>query len=217
MGSFFVFKPATGTSANPVLARIPSTREDVFSSTDLPARAKRQLMKFLKLVLSYEDEATLPQWQEYAERSLADFLGEKMGLDQELRTYINALTLSLDGQVSTKKGLGTIHRHLTSMGLFGPGFAAVYPKWGGGSEIAQVACRAGAVGGGIYMLGTGIKTIKSEGGADDELVELELSDDTVVKAKMLIRASEQVLSKDLPQVSNSLSSPCPRASTRLLQ
>lgn len=217
MGSFFVFKPASDASANPVLARIPSTREDVFSSTDLPARAKRQLMKFLKLVLSYEDEATLPQWQEYAERSLADFLGEKMCLDQELRTYINALTLSLDGQVSTKKGLGTIHRHLTSMGLFGPGFAAVYPKWGGGSEIAQVACRAGAVGGGIYMLGTGIKTIKSEGGADDELVDLELSDDTVVKAKMLIRASEQVLSKDLPQVSTSLSFPCPRASTRLLQ
>lgn len=201
MGSFFVFKSAADASANPVLARIPSTREDVFSSTDLPARAKRQLMKFLKLVLSYEDEATLPQWQEYAERPLADFLGEKMGLDQELRTYINALTLSLDGQVSTKKGLGTIHRHLTSMGLFGPGFAAVYPKWGGGSEIAQVACRAGAVGGGIYMLGTGIKSLKSEGGVGDDLVELELSDDTVVKAKMLIRASEQVSSTDPAQVS----------------
>lgn len=215
MGSFFVFKPAADASANPVLARIPSTREDVFSSTDLPARAKRQLMKFLKLVLSYEDEATLPQWQEHAERPLADFLGEKMGLDQELRTYINALTLSLDGQVTTKKGLGTIHRHLTSMGLFGPGFAAVYPKWGGGSEIAQVACRAGAVGGGIYMLGTGIKSLKSEGGVGDELVELELSDDTVVKAKMLIRASEQVSSKDQAQVSTSPSFSCTRASTRL--
>lgn len=203
MGSFFVFKPAADASANPVLARIPSTREDVFSSTDLPARAKRQLMKFLKLVLSYEEEATLPQWQDYAERPLADFLGDKMSLDQELRTYINALTLSLDGQVSTKKGLGTIHRHLTSMGLFGPGFAAVYPKWGGGSEIAQVACRAGAVGGGIYMLGTGIKTLKSEGAAGDELVELELSDDTVVKAKMLIRASEQDSSNDVAKVSTS--------------
>lgn len=219
MGSFFVFKLAADASANPVLARIPSTREDVFSSTDLPARAKRQLMKFLKLVLSYEDEATLPQWQEYAERPLADFLGEKMGLDQELRTYINALTLSLDGQVTTKKGLATIHRHLTSMGLFGPGFAAVYPKWGGGSEIAQVACRAGAVGGGIYMLGTGIKSLKSEVGVGDGLVELELSDDTVVKAKMVIRASEQVSSKDQAQVSTSPSfslSACVHAPTFMM-
>lgn len=190
VGSFFVLKSAADSSTCPVLARIPSTREDVFSSTDLPARAKRQLMKFLKLVLSYEEETSLPQWQEYADRPLADFVGEKMSLDQELRTYINALTLSLDGRISTKKGLATIHRHLTSMGLFGPGFAAVYPKWGGGSEIAQVACRAGAVGGGIYMLGTGIKTLKNEG-AGEELVELELSDGTVVKSKKLIRASEE--------------------------
>ncbi|KAJ4416643.1 Rab proteins geranylgeranyltransferase component A [Gnomoniopsis sp. IMI 355080] len=192
VGSFFVLKPAAadGASTSPTLARIPSTREDVFSSSDLSARAKRQLMKFLKLVLSYEEEEARPQWQEYAERPLADFLGEKMGLDYELRTYITALTLSLDGQISTKKGLGTIHRHLTSMGLFGPGFAAVYPKWGGGSEIAQVACRAGAVGGGIYMLGTGIKTLKSEG-QNEELVEVELSDGTVVKAKTLIRGPEQ--------------------------
>lgn len=191
MGSFFVFKPAADVSTSPTLARIPSTREDVFSSSDLPARAKRQLMKFLKLVLSYEEEEALPQWQEYADRPLADFLSDKMGFDYELRTYITALTLSLDGQISTKKGLGTIHRHLTSMGLFGPGFAAVYPKWGGGSEIAQVACRAGAVGGGIYMLGTGIKTWKSEG-TEEDLVELELTDGTVVKAKTLIRGSEQV-------------------------
>lgn len=200
VGSFFVYKPAADASASPVLARIPSTREDVFASTDLPARAKRQLMKFLKLVLSYEEESSLPQWQEYVERPLADFLSEKMGLDQELRTYIAALTLSLDEQISTTKGLGIIHRHLTSMGLFGPGFAAVYPKWGGGSEIAQVGCRAGAVGGGIYMLGTGIKTLKSEG-VGEELVELELSDGTVVKARMLIRGSEQTLTGDLATVS----------------
>lgn len=187
-----MYKPAApDASAGPVLARIPSTREDVFSSTDLPARAKRQLMKFLKLVLSYEEESSLPQWQAYAERPLAEFLADKMGLENELRTYIITLTLSFDGRISTKKGLGTIHRHLTSMGLFGPGFAAVYPKWGGGSEIAQVACRAGAVGGGIYMLGSGIKTLKSEG-AGEELVELELSDGTVVKTKMLVRGSDVV-------------------------
>lgn len=142
-------------------------------------------MKFLKLVLSYEEEAALPQWQEYADRPLADLLSEKMNLDEGLQTYIITLTLSLDGQISTKDGLATIHRHMTSMGLFGPGFAAVYPKWGGGSEIAQVGCRAGAVGGSVYMLGTGIKEIKSD--STSEEVELELSEGTVVKTKSLFR------------------------------
>lgn len=190
VGSFFIYKPSSGASSKPTLARIPSTREDVFSSTDLPARAKRQLMKFLKLVLSYQEEASRSQWQEYADKPLAEFLAEKMGLDADLRTYITTLTLSLDGQVSTKDGLANIHRHLTSMGMFGPGFAAVYPKWGGGSEIAQVACRAGAVGGGIYMLGTGIKEVKGDGSA--EVVEVELTDGTVVKTKSLARGSKEV-------------------------
>ncbi|KAL1851021.1 hypothetical protein Daus18300_012690 [Diaporthe australafricana] len=194
VGSFFIFKTSSEPDGTPTLARIPSTREDVFSSTDLSARVKRQLMKFLKLVLSYEDEATLPQWQEYADRPLADLLSEKMGLDEGLRTYITTLTLSLDGQISTKDGLATIHRHLTSMGLFGPGFAAVYPKWGGGSEIAQVGCRAGAVGGGIYMLGTGIKELRGAGTGEE--VELELSEGTVVKTKMLFRAPEGVPASD---------------------
>lgn len=199
VGSFFIFKPASEPAPSPTLARIPSTREDVFSSTDLSARVKRQLMKFLKLVLSYEEEATLPQWQEYADRPLAELLSEKMGLDEGLRTYITTLTLSLDGRISTKHGLATIHRHLTSMGLFGPGFAAVYPKWGGGSEIAQVGCRAGAVGGGIYMLGTGIKEIK-DGGAG-EAVELELTEGTVVKTKMLFRGPGDIPAGDGIKVS----------------
>lgn len=199
VGSFFVYKHSP-SSATPVLTRIPSTREDVFSSADLSARAKRQLMKFLKLVLSYQDEASLPQWHEYADRLLSDFLGEKMALDDELRAYITTLTLSLDGRITTRDGLAAIHRHLTSMGLFGPGFAAVYPKWGGGSEIAQVACRAGAVGGGVYMLGTGIKHMGNNG-LGEELVELELTDGTNVKARALVRGSEDVPAGDVTTVS----------------
>lgn len=156
-------------------------------------------MKFLKLVLSYEEEATLPQWQEYAERPLAELLSEKMSLDEGLQTYIITLTLSLDGRISTKDGLATIHRHMSSMGLFGPGFAAVYPKWGGGSEIAQVGCRAGAVGGGVYMLGTGIKEIKGVGTADG--VELELTEGTVVKTKTLFRGPGEAPAGDCVKVS----------------
>lgn len=191
VGSFYIFKKSSGPDAKPSLSRIPSTREDVFSSTELSARSKRQLMKFLKLVLSYEEEAQVQQWQEYADKPLSDFLTGKMGLDAELQTYITTLTLSADGNITTKDGLATIHRHLTSMGVFGTGFAAVYPKWGGGSEIAQVACRAGAVGGGIYMLGAGIKELKESSEGVEE-IELELTSGMTVKTKMLVRGSEKV-------------------------
>ncbi|KAJ9155565.1 Rab proteins geranylgeranyltransferase [Pleurostoma richardsiae] len=202
VGSFFILKPGSPDKP-PALVRIPSTREDVFSSTELPARAKRSLMKFLKLVLAQQEDGDLQvqqqqQWQDYADRTLADFLREKMGLDAEVQAYITTLTLSLDGNISTKDGIAAISRHLRSMGMFGPGFAAVYPKFGGGSEIAQVACRAGAVGGAIYMLGTGIKELRPAAEGAEE-IELELTNGVSVKTRMLVRGAEEESEPDAGQ------------------
>lgn len=157
-------------------------------STTIPARAKRALMKFLKFVLEYDSEPQTETWKPHADTPLVDFLESQFKLDDELRTYVLTLTLSLDGRASTRDGLAMIQRHLTSMGMFGPGFAAVYPKWGGDGEIAQVACRAGAVGGAVYMLGTGIQQLKSSDG-DDEL-EIELTNDVTIKSRLLVRSSE---------------------------
>lgn len=149
-------------------------------------------MKFLKFVLDYRSEANSAVWQPRAAEPLSAFLAEHFNLDAELQAYVLALTLSLDGHMATEDGLATIHRHLTSMGVFGPGFAAIYPKWGGTSEIAQVACRAGAVGGGIYMLGTGIESVAERSGdAGAELVEIQLSNGTPVKTKLLVRGGEE--------------------------
>ncbi|KAG7145218.1 Rab proteins geranylgeranyltransferase component A like [Verticillium longisporum] len=106
-------------------------------------------MKFLRFVLDHDAPAQQEKWQSRADDPLAAFLEDEFKLDAELRTLILALTLSLDGAIEVRDGLVAIERHLTSMGMFGPGFAAVYPKWGGGSEIAQVGCRACAVGGGV--------------------------------------------------------------------
>jgi RAB protein geranylgeranyltransferase component A len=75
------------------------------------------------------------------------------------------------------------------MGVFGPGFAAVYPKWGGMSEVAQVACRAGAVGGGIYILGTGIEKVVNQAEVD-EPVEVVLSSGTTIKTTWLVLGTE---------------------------
>lgn len=194
VGSFFVLQPASSITAQPSLARIPSTREDVFSNTSIPARAKRSLMKFLKFVLDFEADANLETWKPHAARPLTDFLSSEFKLDESLRAYVVALTLSNDGKISVENGLGAIHRHMTSTGIFGAGFAAVYPKWGGLSEIAQVGCRALAVGGAVYMLGTGIKDVvekSSDDESDPTKLEIMLDNDITVRTKRLIKSADQ--------------------------
>lgn len=186
VGSFYIFKQSQDPTQQPSLARIPSTREEVFSTTAISTKAKRLLMKFLKFVLDYESSPQLETWEPHADASLADLLQQEFKMDADLQTYIITLTLSLDGRISTRDGLAAIRRHLSSMSVYGPGFAALYPKWGGLSEIAQVSCRAGAVGGAVYMLGNGIKETKTIG---DE-VRLELTSGDTVKARMLVRADE---------------------------
>lgn len=200
VGSCFVFKPEAGDEATstPTLARIPSSREAIFSNTTIPARSKRQLMKFLKFVVEHDTEPQSEQWKAHAQTPLAEFLASEFGLDNDLRTYILALTLSLDGLISTQDGLAVLQRHLTSMGMFGPGFAAVYPKWGGSSEIAQVACRAGAVGGAVYMLGTKVDRQELSAGSDD--ISMFMSNDMSFTTKLII-GSVGTVEPETPRIS----------------
>ncbi|KAH6651843.1 GDP dissociation inhibitor [Truncatella angustata] len=178
VGSFFVYEPSK--DASPArLSRIPSSREDVFAESSISAKSKRALMKFLKFVMDYDSDEQKESWQPHADSPLSDFLTSQYKLDDTLRNHILALTLTLDGKITVKDGLSTLSRHLTSTGLFGPGFCAVYPKWGGLSEVAQVACRAGAVGGGIYMLETGMKISTAK---EQDKVTLDLSNDISVQA-----------------------------------
>ncbi|THV48409.1 hypothetical protein BGAL_0250g00080 [Botrytis galanthina] len=180
VGSWFLYDDAA-------LKRLPSGREDIFQDNSIDNRSKRSLMKFLKFVVDYENQVEV--WQGKAEMGLSQFLADEFKLPQNLRTLIGALTLSLDTLEGTKVeyALPRIQRHLTSIGVFGPGFGAVVPKWGGGAEIAQVACRAGAVGGGVYVLGTGIsgtKPIEAEGVTTHEV---DLSNDEKVNARYITR------------------------------
>ena len=119
-------------------------------------------MKFLKFVIDFENQPDL--WTQHAECPLDGFLASKFQLPEAMQQVIGALTLSLDqpSQTTVKYALPRIARHLTSIGVFGPGFGSVVPKWGGGAEIAQVSCRAGAVGGAIYALGTELSMVPSD-------------------------------------------------------
>lgn len=192
VGSFFIYQPPSEAASTPSLSRIPSTREDVFLNTSIPTRSKRFLMKFLKFVLDYDSKPHAELWRPHADEPLQGFLASEFKFDRALQSYVITLTLSHGRNVSVKDGLTAINRHLTSMGVFGRGFAAVYPKWGGLSEVAQVGCRAAAVGGAIYMLGSGIGEVRkasSEAEQSDALLELQLTNDMVVKTKKLVRGS----------------------------
>ncbi|KAL7823394.1 GDP dissociation inhibitor [Trichoderma gracile] len=192
VGSFYIFQPSSATASSssaPGLSRIPSTREDVFANTTISVKAKRGLMKFLKFVLDYTFEPQTDVWKPHAGDSLASFLAAEFKLDADLQAYIITLTLSLDGKITTEAGLAAIHRHISSMGVFGPGFAAVYPKWGGLSEIAQVGCRAGAVGGAVYMLGVGIQDVQKASSTAEmpEALDIVLSNDMPIKSRTLVK------------------------------
>ncbi|KAJ2989015.1 hypothetical protein NUW58_g3682 [Xylaria curta] len=208
VGSFFVYS-TTDAGSGATLARIPSSREDVFSTQSIPARSKRALMKFLKFVIDYDLDDQRSIWQEKADRPLSEYLVEQFKLDKGLQDCILALTLTLDGKVTVKEGLATIHRHLTSIGLFGPGFCAVYPKWGGISEIAQVGCRAGAVGGAIYMLDT---TVSMHEYGNNGEISLQLSKDisiqttTFISSQQICSASSQTISRLVAVVNSPLPS-----------
>ncbi|KAL8724825.1 MAG: hypothetical protein Q9166_007727 [cf. Caloplaca sp. 2 TL-2023] len=157
----------TAEGEGPVLRKIPGSREDVFADKSIDLRSTRSLMKVLKVAA----DATAYQIiaGESGDQSFPDFLSSEYKIDSKLQAPLQALTLSLDSPSNTSVGyaLPRLHRHLTSIGIFGPGFGAVVPKWGGLAEVAQVACRAGAVGGGVYMLKTGIEAISPVTPDDD--------------------------------------------------
>ena len=115
-------------------------------------------MKFLKLATDTEAHASI--LEVWGSKTFPDFLESHLGIPRRLQAPLLALTMSPHPPVKTLTAyaLPRIHCHLTSVGMFGPGFGSVIPKWGGLAEIAQVACRAGAVGGGVYVLKKGFET-----------------------------------------------------------
>lgn len=131
-------------------------------------------MKFLRFVGSYESQPET--WQDCREGSFSSFLQDKFGLPSSAHGPLLALTLSPNPPNITTVdfALPRIYRHLTSIGLFGPGFGAVLPKWGGLAEIAQVACRACAVGGGVYVLGKGVENVSPKESGKSNIASVKL-------------------------------------------
>ena len=197
-------------SSSGELRRIPGGREDVFSDKSIDLRASRSLMKFLKLATDTENHPSiLEQW---GSKPFPDFLSSELKIPELLQAPLLALTSSSNPpkQTLTSFALPRIYQHLTSIGLFGPGFGAVLPKWGGLSEVAQVGCRAGAVGGGVYVLNKAVEAIElsSQSRGEETLKQTEpleppltirLDGEEAIKAHWVVGSYDDLpLSKSSP-------------------
>ncbi|KAF7191428.1 Rab proteins geranylgeranyltransferase component A [Pseudocercospora fuligena] len=200
---FIVNAPPDGSASQARLTRVPGGREDIFQDASLDLKAKRALMKFLRFVADYEQQLEI--WDTVRSLPFTSFLEQKFGLPSAYHPPILALALSAQSSDSTtvEFALPRISRHLRSIGVFGPGFPAVLPKWGGLAEVGQVACRAGAVGGGVYVLGKGLKEVQST----DSGLRLELTGGEKITSRWLVGTSSELCSAAIPAQQDSATVP----------
>ncbi|GMG44060.1 unnamed protein product [Aspergillus oryzae var. brunneus] len=190
VGSWWIHRPS-GVDGTSVLYRVPGSREDVFADDIISVKSKRTLMRFLRHIGKPPPDNDSEAEEENLAMSLPEYLTSKFQVPAELHEPLLSLSLSQasPGQTSAEYAVPRIKRHLASIGVFGPGFGSLLAKWGGGSEISQVGCRALAVGGGVYVLNAGVESIynlhQSDNG-DDMRVQLHLSNDETIKTKFLV-------------------------------
>lgn len=215
VGSWWVYAQGSETSSNQPstlgkLLKVPNGREDVFQDSELDFKAKRALMKFLRFIAEYEEQTDV--WEEHRTQPFPAFLTEQFRIPASLHAPLLALTLSstTPDRTTTEYALPRIALHLRSIGYFGPGFGAVLPKWGGLSEISQVACRAAAVGGAVYVLGKGLSTTEPTSIEDQTStagVKLRLREGEVISTQWVVSESSCSSTEDASCNSISIVSP----------
>ncbi|KAI2787131.1 hypothetical protein POX_f07493 [Penicillium oxalicum] len=143
-----------------IFHRVPGNREDIFSDSQISMKSKRTLIRFLRHISKDEEEQDGLAPEDLS-GPFTGYLSANFGVPSELHSPLLSLALSQSSQQDTPASFAIprVKRHLASMGAMGPGFAGVLSKYGGGSEILQVACRASAVGGAVYALDTAIESL----------------------------------------------------------
>jgi len=195
------------------LGRVPNSREDIFADPSLSLRAKGALVKFLRFVANYEEKTE--EWEPQKNEPFPDFLTSKFKIVPELHGPLLALTMSTlpPEQTSTGFAIARIANHLRSIGLFGPGFSAVLAKWGGLSELTQVACRAGAVGGATYVLNKSIESIDDLSTDGGRKLTVQLDGGDLVSTDKLIGSDDQFPSSASTHAASTATSPESQPST----
>ena len=206
VGSWWIHSSGQSTAEDSDLGvtrifhRVPGNREDVFADTHISMKSKRTLMRLLRHISKPQDEDSSEEDEELSS-SFGEYLSSKFDVPQDLHNPLLSLSLSQLAQQDTSASYAVprIKRHLASIGAVGPGFGGVVPKYGGGSEILQVACRASAVGGGVYALDTGIQSIDdSASTTEDHPVTVRLSNEESVRAKTVVGSTWDLSLKEQP-------------------
>lgn len=205
VGSWWIHSPEHPNAENSELGatrvfhRVPGNREDIFADTHISMKSKRTLMRFLRHISKPEEEGDV-ETDEDLTMPFGEYMSSKFSVPQDLHDPLLSLSLSQLSQQDTTANYAVprIKRHLASVGAFGPGFGGVVSKYGSASEILQVACRASAVGGGVYALDTGIQSlVDGEAAVETEYpVEAQLSNGESVRSKFLFGSTWDLSAKE---------------------
>ncbi|SCU78958.1 LADA_0A08834g1_1 [Lachancea dasiensis] len=138
------------TYENDSFERLTNTKQEIFTNPSLPLMTKRNLMKFIKFVLDWENQPEV--WQSYKDQPMASFLVDKFKLEKaQVFELIFSIGMCYNINVKTPEALQRIRRYLTSFDVYGP-FPVLYSKYGGPGELSQGFCRSAAVAGATYKL-----------------------------------------------------------------
>lgn len=157
-------------------------------------------MRFLRHISKPEDEGDV-EIDSDLPMPFGEYLSSKFNVPQDLHDPLLSLSLSQLSRrdTSANYAVARIKRHLSSIGSLGPGFGGVISKYGGGSEILQVACRASAVGGGVYALDTGVQSLEDGDTTEGEYpVKVQLSNGESVETKFIIGSIWDLPAEDQP-------------------
>ncbi|KAL3472316.1 GDP dissociation inhibitor [Aspergillus californicus] len=216
VGSWWIYNPTKSRDKD--LYRVPSSREDIFADDVLSMKSKRTLMRFLRNLNQSQTnqgstEANQGLEDEALAKPLSEYLSSKFQVTPDLYDPLLSLSLSQAPPQKTVASYAVprIQRHLASIGVFGPGFGSVLVKWGGGSEISQVGCRALAVGGGVYVLKSGVESVRQgEQNTENPRAQLCLCSGETVTTKYVVGSdwdlpAQSHLQHDYNRVSRSIS------------
>lgn len=138
------------TFENDNFEKLTNTKQEIFTDQKLPLMTKRNLMKFIKFVLNWEEQ--LDVLKPYADRPLYDLLVEKFHLEKaQIFELLFSIGLCYNMETKTPEALQRIRRYLSSFDVYGP-FSVLYSKYGGPGELSQGFCRSAAVAGATYKL-----------------------------------------------------------------
>lgn len=152
------------------------TKKNIFMDKLLSLATKRYLMKFLKFVLSDDDDKRAVV-KEHGGVPIDQFLAQQFNLNEpQVDELIYTLGLCNGTDTPAAEALKRIKRFLTSFDQYG-NFPVMVLRYGGPGEVSQGFCRNAAVAGTVYKLHTALTDY------DPALKEANFSDGLRIKIK----------------------------------